>query len=49
MWKNVAVGDRLGDLLGLVLADQILDPRVVDHHLDRRHAAAADRAAAGAG
>ena len=37
-----ALGDRLEDLVRLVLADQVGDARVHDHHLDRRDAAAVD-------
>ena len=47
--EEVALGDRLGDLVGLVVADQVGDPRVRDHHLDGRDASAVDLAAAGAG
>jgi hypothetical protein len=39
-WKGLhleeaALGDSVGDLLGALLADQIGDPRVRHHHLDR--------------
>ena len=37
-----AVRDRLGDVLGLVLADQLGDAAVRDHHFDRCDATAAD-------
>ena len=37
--EELALGDRVGDLLGPVLADQVGDAGVVDHHLDRRDAA----------
>ena len=47
--EELARRDRVRDLVGPVLADQVLDARVRDHHLDRRHAAAVERAAAGAG
>ena len=40
--EEVAFGDRLGDLLGLVVADQVGDPGVRDHDLDRRHASAVE-------
>jgi len=40
--EEVALGDRLGDLFGLVLADQVGDAGVADHHLDGRDAPAAD-------
>ena len=41
MSKNDAFGDRVRDELGLVLADQLLDAAVRDHHLDGRNPAAA--------
>ena len=37
-----ALGDRVGDLLGALLADQVGDARVHDHHLDRGDPAPAD-------
>ena len=40
--EELAVGDRLGDLLGPVLADEVGDPVVGDHHLERGDAAAVD-------
>jgi len=40
--EEVALGDRFGDLVGLVVADQVSDPGVSDHDLDGRDAAAAD-------
>ena len=38
--EELPVGDRLGDLLGPVLADEVGDPVVGDHHLERGDAAA---------
>ena len=40
--EEVALGDRLGDLVGLVVADQVGDAGVRDHDLDGRDAAAVD-------
>ena len=36
----LAVGHRVGDLVGPVLLDEVADTRVRDHDLDRRHAPA---------
>ena len=38
--EELALGDRVRDLLGAALADQVGDARVVDHHLDGGDAAA---------
>jgi hypothetical protein len=40
--EELALGDRVDDLLGAVLADEIGDAGVVDHHLDRRDPPAVD-------
>ena len=40
--EEAALGDRVGDLLGPLLADQVGDARVHHHHLDGGDAAAAD-------
>ena len=40
--EELALGDRVDDLLGAVLADEVGDAGVVDHHLDRRDPAAVD-------
>ena len=40
--EEVAFRDGFGDLVGLVVADQVGDPGVPDHDLDGRNASAAD-------
>jgi hypothetical protein len=40
--EEAALGDSVGDLLGALLADQVGDPGVRHHHLDRSDPAAAD-------
>src|SRR5688572_20004292 len=40
--EELAVLDRVGDLVGTALADELGGPRVGHHHLDRRHAPSAD-------
>ena len=43
IWKKSPSAIASADLVGAVLADQVRDARVRDHHLDRRNAAAGER------